>query len=112
MCALGAARLVSTPSHRPFGGALSSGLPITGFPEFGQFRTFGFPEGTQSFKSSSVNIPLSLLFFFRCKIQCANFCAKNSKILALKSLQNSLVFRVPPAKDFHSDFPAIVNSSA
>jgi hypothetical protein len=26
-------------------------LPITGFPEFGQFCSFGFPEGTQLLKS-------------------------------------------------------------
>jgi hypothetical protein len=44
---LGAARLVSTPSRQSLTGALGSGLPVTGFPEFGQFCTFGFPEGTQ-----------------------------------------------------------------
>jgi hypothetical protein len=26
-------------------------LPVTGFPEFEQFCTPGFPEGTQRFKS-------------------------------------------------------------
>jgi hypothetical protein len=30
---------------------LGSGLPVTGFPEFEQFYTSGFPEGTQLIKS-------------------------------------------------------------
>jgi hypothetical protein len=45
----GAARLVSTPSRpemcSPAG--LGSGSPFSGFPEFEQFCTAGFPPGTQ-----------------------------------------------------------------
>ena len=37
------------PAVRPE--ALGSGLPVTGFPEFGQFYASGFPEGTQMLKS-------------------------------------------------------------
>src|SRR4051812_22528231 len=52
-CAVGAARLVSTPSRRPM--LLANKRPVrlardchfTGFPEFEQFCTAGFPAGTQ-----------------------------------------------------------------
>jgi hypothetical protein len=53
--ALGAARLVSTPSRQPLdnrsAGMLGSGLPVTGFPDFEQFCIQGFPGSTQTFKS-------------------------------------------------------------
>ena len=42
----GAARLVSTPS-RPFGPGLARDRRMTGFPEFEQFYSAGFPAGTQ-----------------------------------------------------------------
>jgi len=49
---LDAARLVSTPSHRPFGpGRLARDCHVKGFPEFEQFCIPGFPESTQSLKS-------------------------------------------------------------
>jgi hypothetical protein len=48
---LGAARLVSTPSRQPFGWCAWLGIASEGFPEFEQFCTSGFPEGTQSLKS-------------------------------------------------------------
>jgi len=47
--ALGAARLVSTPSHPRMG--LARDRHLTGFPEFEQFYVQGFPRRTQSFKS-------------------------------------------------------------
>jgi hypothetical protein len=51
--ALGAARLVSTPSR--FRAWL--GIAIAGFPDFEQFCTVGFPAGTQSFKSVASTVP-------------------------------------------------------
>ena len=46
--AVGAARLVSTPSPK----GLARDRHLTGFPEFEQFCTGGFPLGTQAwFKS-------------------------------------------------------------
>src|SRR5258708_26528063 len=42
----GAARLVSTPS-RPFRAGLARDRHVTGFPDFEQFCTAGFPTGTQ-----------------------------------------------------------------
>jgi len=42
---LGAARLVSTPSRKRFQAWL--GIAISGFPDFEQFYTVGFPMGTQ-----------------------------------------------------------------
>ena len=52
---LGAARLVSTPSRKCFRAWL--GIAISGFPDFEQFCTVGFPMGTQAFLS-----PLRLPF--------------------------------------------------
>ena len=50
---LGAARLVSTPS-RPIGLGLARDRHVTGFPDFEQFCTAGFPAGTQvSLKSDA-----------------------------------------------------------
>ena len=50
--ALGAARLVSTPSlRRVRAGRLARDRHFKGFPEFEQFCTAGFPVGTQWFKS-------------------------------------------------------------
>ena len=43
---LGAARLVSTPSRKYFRAWL--GIAISGFPDFEQFYTFGFPMGTHA----------------------------------------------------------------
>jgi hypothetical protein len=51
--ALGAARLVSTPSR--FRAWL--GIAIAGFPDFEQFCTAGFPAGTQAFKSVASTVP-------------------------------------------------------
>jgi hypothetical protein len=53
VAALGAARLVSTPSR------LRAWLGITseGFPEFEQFYSGDFPPGTQSLKSGASTIP-------------------------------------------------------
>jgi hypothetical protein len=51
--ALGAARLVSTPS--PVGAWL--GIASKGFPDFGQFYVAGFPARTQSLKSVASTIP-------------------------------------------------------
>ena len=45
---LGAARLVSTPS-RPFRPGLARDRQVTGFPDFEQFCSAGFPAGTQVF---------------------------------------------------------------
>jgi hypothetical protein len=45
--ALGAARLVSTPSLS----GLARGCHLTGFPDFEQFCVHGFAGSTQSFKS-------------------------------------------------------------
>ena len=54
VAALGAARLVSTPS--PNASGLGSGLPLQGFPEFEQFYSADFPPGTQ-FRLSPVRLP-------------------------------------------------------
>ena len=57
VCAVGAARLVSTPSlaktpSRSLGKSLARDCHLTGFPEFEQFCIGGFPRSTQvSFKS-------------------------------------------------------------
>ena len=51
--ALGAARLVSTPSRL----RAWLGIAIAGFPDFEQFCTAGFPAGTQSFKSVASTVP-------------------------------------------------------
>ena len=49
---LGAARLVSTPSHQPLAGRLARDCHVTGFPEFEQFYCLRFPqEHSNSFKS-------------------------------------------------------------
>jgi hypothetical protein len=51
--AVGAARLVSTPSpaKRRFGGSLARDCHLKGFPDFEQFCIHGFPRSTQFFKS-------------------------------------------------------------
>ena len=55
--ALGAARLVSTPSLKPSGPErLARDCQLKGFPEFGQFYSSGFPEGTQMLKSLASTI--------------------------------------------------------
>lgn len=48
VAALGAARLVSTPSRRSELQRAWLGIAISGFPEFEQFYIPGFPGGTQS----------------------------------------------------------------
>ena len=48
---LGAARLVSTPSRNCFRAWL--GIAISGFPDFEQFYSAGFPMGTQVLKSAA-----------------------------------------------------------
>ena len=54
--ALGAARLVSTPSPRePWG--LARDCHVKGFPEFEQFCIGGFPPSTQPIKSVASTIP-------------------------------------------------------
>jgi hypothetical protein len=53
---LGAARLVSTPSKRLSLSGLARDCHLTGFPEFEQFYTLGFPEGTQ-FGLSPLRLP-------------------------------------------------------
>ena len=54
VAALGAPRLVSTPSHR----WAWLGITSEGFPEFGRFYSSGFPQGTQlSIKSGMSTIP-------------------------------------------------------
>src|ERR1700691_5055370 len=53
VAALGAARLVSTPS--PVGAWL--GIASEGFPEFGQFYSGNFLPGTQKSKSGASTIP-------------------------------------------------------
>src|SRR5271169_1728856 len=53
VAALGAARLVSTPS--PDGAWL--GIASEGFPEFGQFYSGNFLPGTQKSKSGASTIP-------------------------------------------------------
>jgi len=53
---LGAARLVSTPSRLSLRAWL--GIAISGFPDFEQFCTAGFPASTQVFlKSAASAIP-------------------------------------------------------
>ena len=44
---LGAARLVSTPSRPVVRPGLARDRHVTGFPDFEQFCTAGFPTGTQ-----------------------------------------------------------------
>src|SRR5579864_1934847 len=53
VAALGAARLVSTPSRR----RAWLGIAVTGFPEFGQFCIGGFPPSTQT-PSSPLRLPI------------------------------------------------------
>jgi len=50
--AVGAARLVSTPSPK----GLARDRHLTGFPEFGQFCISGFPKSTQA-SSSPLRLP-------------------------------------------------------
>ena len=45
--ALGAARLVSTPSRRTSSAGLARDCHLRGFPDFEQFCFSGFPESTQ-----------------------------------------------------------------
>jgi hypothetical protein len=53
---LGAARLVSTPSALLSLGGLARDCHLTGFPEFEQFYSLGFPKGTQ-FGLSPLRLP-------------------------------------------------------
>ena len=52
--AVGAARLVSTPSRR----RAWLGIAIAGFPEFEQFCVAGFPARTQAFRLSPMRLPI------------------------------------------------------
>ena len=56
--ALGAARLVSTPSSALSRGGLARDCHLTGFPEFEQFCTERFHPGTQ-FGLSPLRLPIS-----------------------------------------------------
>jgi hypothetical protein len=56
--ALGAARLVSTPSRQPFGRSAWLGIASEGFPEFEQFYSSGFPVGTQFSSLSPLRLPI------------------------------------------------------
>ena len=56
--ALGAARLVSTPSPETMNpGGLARDCHVKGFPEFEQFYIGGFPPSTQTIKSVASTIP-------------------------------------------------------
>ena len=78
--AVGAARLVSTPSR--FRAWL--GIAIAGFPEFEQFCTSSFQEGTQV-SLSPLRLPISPRphTFYRYINQMANCQGKNSGKAAL-----------------------------
>jgi hypothetical protein len=80
---LGAARLVSTPSEVREHPGLARDRHLTGFPEFEQFCTSGFPEGTQ-FGLSPLRLPIPP------RPQC-QACPKGAKRFASRTNMKKLI---------------------
>ena len=82
---VGAARLVSTPS--PVRG-LARDCHVTGFPEFGQFYSPGFPEGTQV-GSSPLRLPFRHARIATLSINAMRCTAKGNRVFQIAGTRHA-----------------------